>query len=296
VPIDQTPAHAVTGRRTRGGPLAALAFALIWTGACAAGPAPTVLPVATTTSVDNSGLLAAILPAFEERHGVRVDVLAVGSGRALALVARGDAAAALTHDPHAEASALDAGTITTYRKIMFNDFLIVGPDDDPAGVGDAADATDAMRQIATSGATFVSRADGSGTHSREQELWDLTGQRPTNIGLLETGRGMSATLRVASERHGYTLTDRATFEQVRSGMALVPLVEEGPGLLNTYAIFLRAGLTGAERDAAVALADWLSDGEGRQLVTDFRANGQAVFNIWPAGSPRERPSDVPDAH
>ena len=104
---------------------------------------------------------------------------------------------------------------------------------------------------------------------------------------------MAATLRVASERGAYTLTDRATFEQFRSGLRLMSLSEGGPELLNTHAIFLRAGLTGTEREAGTALADWFAEGEGRQLVAGFLANGRAVFKVWPAGTPRDRPADLP---
>ena len=191
--------------------------------------------------------------------------------------------------------ALASGIITGYRKIMFNDFVIVGPRDDPAAVAHAADAVDAMRRIAASGAVFASRGDSSGTYSREQELWALAKQRPTDGRLLETGQGMSATLRVASEKRAYTLTDRATFEQVRSGLQLASWFEGGPALLNMYSIFLRVGLTGADREAATTLADWLADGEGRELVAGFLANGRAVFNVWPTGIPRDQPTDLPDA-
>jgi tungstate transport system substrate-binding protein len=234
--------------------------------------------IATTTSVDNSGLLAAILPDFERRHDVRVDVLAVGSGQALNLLERGDAT---------------VGMITGYRKIMFNDFVIVGPPGDPARISGASDAADALRRIVENGALFASRGDRSGTHSREQDLWALAGARPRANHLVETGQGMGATLRVASERHAYTLTDRATFEQFRSDLQLAVQYESGADLVNTYAIFLSAGATGRSLALGTALVDWLADGEGRNLVANFRANGRTVFTVWPAGMPRERPTDTP---
>jgi tungstate transport system substrate-binding protein len=281
------------GRRARRLALALVFPLCVEMWACQ--PRPGTVRLATTTSVENSGLLAAILPAFERRFHMKVEVLPVGSGQALGLLKRGDVAAGLTHDPAAEASALAAGIITSYRKIMFNDFIIVGPREDPAAIVHAADAVDAMRRIASSGAVFASRGDSSGTYSREQQLWALAKQRPAGGNLLETGQGMSATLRVASEKRAYTLTDRATFEQVRSGLQLASLYEGGPALLNTYAIFLRAGLTGAERDAATTLADWFADGEGRELVAGFLANGRAVFSVWPTGIPRNQPTDPPHA-
>ena len=152
-----------------------------------------------------------------------------------------------------------------------------------------------MQRIATARGAFASRGDRSGTHSREQELWALAKQRPFRDLLVETGQGMSATLRVASEKRAYTLTDRATFEQVRSGLRLVSLCEGGSVLLNTYAIFLRARLTATEREAGTTLADWFADGEGRQLVAAFLTNGQTAFKVWPAGIARTQPTNLPDA-
>jgi tungstate transport system substrate-binding protein len=254
---------------------------------------PDVVRLATTTSVENSGLLAEVLPAFERQSHVKVDVLAVGSGQALNLLERGEVAIGLTHDPRAEAEALAAGTITGYRKIMFNDFIVVGPPEDAAGVAHASDAVDAFARIAATSGSFVSRGDASGTHSREQELWTLAKRRPAGERLLETGQGMGGTLRVANERNAYTLSDRATFEQFRARLRLVPLYEGGPELLNTYAIFLRAGLTGREQAAAMELARWLSDGDGRPLIAAFAASGRTVFNVWPLGMSRNRPIDLP---
>ena len=249
--------------------------------------------LATTTSVENSGLLAAVLPAFEREHHVRIDALPIGSGRALGLLRRGDAAAALTHDPRAEAAALEAGVISGYRKVMFNSFLIVGPSGDPAGVGQASGTVDALHRIVDGRGLFVSRGDASGTHAREQELWALAGRRPSREHLLETGQGMAATLRVASEQRAYTLTDGATFEQLRSRLALTSVYAGGPELVNTYAIFARAGLGGAERELVTALTDWLADGDGRRRVDGFLINGRTAFRVWPAGASRDRPGDRP---
>lgn len=261
-------------------------------GACGCDAKPRIR-LATTTSVENSGLLAAVLPAFERAHHVRVDALPIGSGRALGLLRRGDAAAALTHDPRAEAAALEAGVISGYRKIMFNSFLIVGPPADPATVAEASGTVDALRRIVDGRALFVSRGDASGTYAREQELWALARRRPKREHLLETGQGMAATLRVASEHGAYTLTDGATFEQLRSRLALASVCAGGPELVNTYAIFERAGLAGAERTRVTALADWLAEGGGRRLVAGFLINGRTVFRVWPAGFPRDQPGYRP---
>lgn len=251
--------------------------------------------LATTTSVENSGLLAALLPPFEHEHAIRVDVLPVGSGRALSLLTRGDVTAALTHDPPAEAAALDAGAIDGYRKIMFNDFVIVGPPGDPAAVAGASGVLEALHRIIDRGAVFASRGDASGTHSREQELWAMADRRPPPDQLLETGQGMAATLRVASERGAYTLTDRSTFDQVGPRLRLAVIHQGGPELLNSYAIFWRAGLSEADRMRAVTLVTWLAEGRGRDLIASFPTSARPVFQVWPIGIPYRHPSDRPYA-
>ncbi len=254
---------------------------------------PAHVRMATTTSVDNSGLLAAILPRFERESGIAVDVLAVGSGQAMNLLKRGEVAVALTHDPAAEAAALSAGTITDYQKIMFNDFIVVGPADDPAQVAQASNAPDAFARIAASGAVFASRGDASGTYTREQDLWGVAKRRPPASQLLDTGQGMGGTLRVASERRAYTLADRPTFEQFRSSLRLSVLFEGGRELLNTYAIFVRAGLRGDERTHAEMVRRWFAEGNGRQQIADFVANGHHVFTVWPADANRSSPTALP---
>ncbi|HET9834555.1 MAG TPA: substrate-binding domain-containing protein [Vicinamibacterales bacterium] len=254
---------------------------------------PARVRMATTTSVENSGLLAAMLPAFERDSHITVEVLPVGSGQAMNLLKRGEVAVGLTHDPAAEAAALSAGVITGYRKIMFNDFVVVGPADDPAHVASASNAADAFAKIAASGAFFASRGDNSGTYTREQELWLLAKQRPESTRLLDTGQGMGGTLRIASERDAYTLSDRATFEQMRSSLRVAALYEGGTELLNTYAIFMRAGVQGVERTNAETLTRWFVDGEGRQHVAAFVTHGVHAFHVWPLDTSRTKPTDVP---
>jgi tungstate transport system substrate-binding protein len=248
------------------------------------------LRLATTTSVDNSGLLEAILPSFRQETGVDVQVLAVGSGRAVELLRRGDADMALTHDPVIEAALLKDRPLTVYRKIMFNDFVLVGPEQDEAQVREAMDVSDAMRRIATSAAVFVSRGDESGTHAREQQLWVKAGVKPQADRLLETGQGMAATLRVASERHAYTLTDRATLTQLAHALSLKPLFENDPDLLNAYAVIVPE----VTRDSgAMQFLTWLSDGYGRDRIASFAIAGTHPFIIWPAGGQRDRPDALP---
>jgi tungstate transport system substrate-binding protein len=248
------------------------------------------LRLATTTSVDNSGLLQAILPSFRQETGIEVQVLAVGSGRAVELLRRGDADMALTHDPVIEAMLLKERPVAAYRKIMFNDFVVVGPEQDEAGVRDATHASDAMRRIAMSAAVFVSRGDESGTHAREQQLWSKAGARPRGDHLLETGQGMAATLRVASERHAYTLTDRATLTQLAPALTLKPLFENDPDLLNTYAVIVPET---TRESGAIRFMTWLSEGDGRDRIASFTIAGTHPFIIWPAGKRRDRPDALP---
>jgi tungstate transport system substrate-binding protein len=272
---------------------AALALLVSFCFAACSRP-PAVLHMSTTTSVENSGLLAEIMPSFEKATGIDVQVVAVGSGRALANFENGDADVALTHDPDAEQAIVDRSVTARYRKIMFNDFVIAGPTDDPAHIKGSMDALAAMRQIASSKAPFASRGDASGTHAREQRLWKLAGTRPEGKALIETGSGMAATLRVASERAAYVLTDRATLLQLQSTLRLVILDEDDVLYLNTYAVMTRAGLEGSRKENADRLLDWFVGSEARQLIAGYRLKGQAAFSVWPAGAPVDRPDALPN--
>lgn len=268
---------------------AALAIVAALTLGCTE-PAPR-LRLATTTSVDNSGLLEALLPTFRGETGIELQVLAVGSGRALQLLRRGDADVALTHDPLGEASFLKEVPSATYRKVMFNDFVVVGPATDEANVREATSAVDAMRRIAAAGAAFVSRGDESGTHAREQQLWEKAGTRPRSERLLETGQGMAATLRVASERRAYTLTDRATLLQLADTLSLQLLFEHDPDLMNTYAVI--AADNGARSAEVMWFVAWLIDGAGRDRIASFTVAGTHPFAVWPRGHNRDTPDALP---
>lgn len=253
-------------------------------------PAPR-LRLATTTSVDNSGLLEALLPPFRQETGIELQVVAVGSGRALQLLRRADADVALTHDPLSEATFLEEAPSATYRKVMFNDFVVVGPAADEAKLREAGSAVDAMRRIAAADVAFVSRGDESGTQAREHQLWQKAGAKPRVDRLLETGQGMAATLRVASERRAYTLTDRATFVQLAQTLSLQPLFEHDPDLMNTYAVI--AATSGARGADAMRLITWLSDGAGRDHVASFTVAGTHPFLVWPRGRDRDTPDSLP---
>src|SRR5881409_3488667 len=179
------------------------------------------LLLATTTSTRDAGLLDSLLPVFERQSGYRVKVIAVGSGQALAMGRRGDADVVLAHAPEAERVLADSGYFLHRRLVMHNDFLVVGPAADPAGLRGLSDAVAALRRTAAARATFISRGDRSGTHQRELQLWKQAGVAPptgaavgaaAGVGwYIESGQGMAATLQMADEKRGYTITDRATY-------------------------------------------------------------------------------------
>lgn len=254
-------------------------------------PSERRLTMATTTSVGNSGLLDTLLPEYERQHGITVQAHLVGSGRALALLASGGADVVISHAPRAEAAALAAHPGWWYRKVMFNDFIIVGPTGDAAGVRGAAGAAEAMRRIAASGARFISRGDQSGTHERELQLWTEAGARPQDDRLVMAGAGMGTTLRVTSETGAYTLTDRATFSQHAGSLRLAIMFETDPLLLNTYAVIVSPDTPGTAE--ARAFGDWLSSGAGKDIIGGYTIAGNLVFEPWPAGRPADRPEALP---
>ena len=195
------------------------------------------LILATTTSTYDSGLLDALLPDFEKQTGYTVKVIAVGTGKALRMGREGNADVLLTHAPAAEKPLVDEGWVVDYTLVMYNDFVVVGPPEDPAGLRGATSVADAFTRIAQAKALFASRGDDSGTHKKERAIWKAAGLNPEGASwYLETGQGMGATLRVASEKGAYTLTDRGTFLALRETLNLDILFEGDPVLLNIYHI------------------------------------------------------------
>jgi tungstate transport system substrate-binding protein len=271
-----------------------LTSAALLTLAAACAPPANVLHMATTTTVDNSGLLAELLPAFRAATGVEVRAVVGGSGRALDLLSRGDVDVTITHDPEAERALFERGVFAAYRKIMFNDFVIAGPSANPAGVLRDDGATAAMARIAATG-TFASRADSSGTHSRELQLWEAARAKPSPDRLIETGQGMAATLRIASERQVYVLTDRATFSQLAPTLRLTILNDGDPLLVNTYAVAYRTGIDDGRLERARRFFDWVADGPGRGVIGRFQVRDQPAFFVWPADAPGAVPGDLPHA-
>jgi len=198
------------------------------------------LVLATTTSTADSGLLDDILPGFEEEEGVIVRVLAVGTGQALAIAEHGDADVFLVHDTSKEESFIAQGFNESRHNVMSNDFVIIGPVSDPAGIADVMSATEAFRRLASelpnSSAVFLSRGDESGTHAKERKLWVEAGVNPSPTWLRSTGQGMGATLTVADELQAYTLVDRGTFLAHEERLQLGIMVEGDPLLFNQYGV------------------------------------------------------------
>lgn len=256
--------------------------------AACSSPPQSILTLATTTSVANSGLLEVLVSEFRKDHGVVIRAHLVGSGRALAMLAERHADAVISHAPDAEADALREHPDWSYSKVMFNDFVIAGPATDPANVKGAGDAEEAFRRIARSEVRFISRGDSSGTHEREQLLWRLASAKPRTENLVIAGQGMGTTLRVADEANAYTLTDRATFVQNAASLRLRVLFEGGNRLINTYAV-----ITGAHPETARAFARWLTTGRGRDVIHSYRVRGVGVFRVWPDDRPRNDPANAP---
>ncbi len=215
---------------------AALAALLIAALACSSEDE---LILATTTSTQDSGLLDVLVPMFEDQYDYKVKTIAVGSGQALELGAKGEADVILAHSPKAEEEFMAAGNGESRAAVMHNDFIIVGPADDPAGIADAKTAAEAMALIAEAEAPFISRGDESGTHSKELSLWAAVEIEPAGKGWYqETGQGMGATLNVASEKQGYTLTDRGTFLAQQANLDLALVVEGDKALFNNYHVIV----------------------------------------------------------
>jgi tungstate transport system substrate-binding protein len=235
--------------------------------------------LATTTSTENSGLLAQILPKFEAKYGAKVRVVAVGTGAALKLGENCDADVLLVHARPLEDKFMAAGYGSVRKDVMYNDFVIVGPKSDPTGVRGGKDVTAAMKKIAASGAKFVSRGDESGTHQMEKAYWKDAGAQPQGAAYVSAGQGMGQVLTMAGELQGYTLSDRATFAAYRDKTGLEILVEGDPRMFNPYGVIAvnPQKCPGVNHKGAMALVDWMVSPEGQQAIAAFKVNGQQMF-------------------
>ncbi len=243
-----------------------------------AGDQP-VVRMAITTSTENSGLFKVIQPVFEKALGIRVHVIAVGTGKALELGRRGDVDVVLVHARPAEESFVQAGYGVARHEIMFNDFIIVGPADDPAGVRGMHDAAAALQAIAAADAIFVSRGDDSGTQKKELSIWKRAGVQPQGRWYRQIGQGMGKTLQITGEMQGYTLVDRGTWLAYRATTPLELLVSDGADLINSYGIIAvnEDRFPDINRDGAERLISWFESDEAHQLIADYRVGGEQLF-------------------
>jgi len=241
-----------------------------------AGP----LRLATTTSTENSGLLAVLIPPFEKRFAIDVDVIAVGTGKALKLGQNGDVDLVLVHARQAEDAFVSEGWGVNRRDVMYNDFIIIGPASDPAGIKGSTDAAKALVKLAAAKATFISRGDDSGTHKKELSLWNAAGIKPASGAYLETGQGMGQTLNIADEKGAYCLVDRGTFLAYRGKIDLEILVEGDKRLYNPYGIIALnpARHRHVKYLAAMAFIGWVTSVEGQKIINDFRKDNKRLFH------------------
>ena len=249
------------------------------------------ITVASTTSTENSGLFTWLLPAFTKATGIDVHVVAVGTGQALAIGQRGDADVVFVHDRPAELKFVAAGDGVGRREVMYNDFIIVGPTADPAGIAGLNDAVGAFKKIAAAKATFLSRGDKSGTNEEELRLWTEVGIDVKQAGgdwYRDTGSGMGATLNTAAGIGGYTLADRGTWLSFKNRQDLKILVEGDKRLFNQYGVMLvnPERHPNVKREWGQTFIDWLTSPSGQQTIAGYKINGEQLFfpNYRPPGS------------
>lgn len=242
----------------------------------------TDLILATTTSTQDSGLLDELIPMFEENFPYKVKTVAVGTGQALEMGVNGEADVLLTHAPASEQELVDNGDVQNYKRVMYNDFIIVGPKADPAGVKGLA-INEAFQKLFDSSAVFASRGDDSGTHKKELEIWKSINVTPTeNASYLETGQGMGNTLQVAAEKQGYVLTDRATYLAQKANYPDMDIAIEGDdALLNIYHVMEvdPAKNEQINNDGAKAFVEFIVDEDTQNFIEEFGQEeyGESLF-------------------
>jgi tungstate transport system substrate-binding protein len=240
------------------------------------------ITVASTTSTENSGLFSHLLPRFQQDSGIEVRVVAVGTGQAIKIGERGDADVLFVHHKPSEEQFVDAGYGVARQDVMYNDFVVVGPTADPAGIRGQADVAAALAQIAAKQAVFVSRGDDSGTYKLEVSLWKTAGvdvAAGSGTWYREVGAGMGATLNIASAMGGYALTDRGTWISFNNKKDLAIIVEGDPRLFNQYGAILVNPAKHAHIKAqdGRAFIDWLISDKGQRAIADFRVRGEQLF-------------------
>ncbi len=238
-----------------------------------------VIKLSTTPSTENSGLLQYLLPAFEAKTNTRVHVISVGTGKALEMAKNGDVDVTLVHARPSEDKFVAEGHGINRRDVMYNDFIIVGPVSDPAGIKGSRDVLQALKKITASKAKFISRGDNSGTDQMEKAYWQQAGTKPEGSAYVSAGLGMGEVLNMAAEMQAYTLTDRATYGAFRAKTGLAVEVEGDPKMFNPYGIIA----VNPERQKSVnykgatQLIEWITSDEGQKKIAGFKVDGQQLF-------------------
>jgi len=251
---------------------------------------PATLNIVTTATVKNSGLLTALTPAFQEKAGLRVHVIAASADKTLARAEKGDVDLVIVESSIAEKTFLKSGSWKKHRKFMYSDFVLLGSESDPIKVAFEKTATAALSKIAAEQAIFISRGDGSPTHKKEKEIWAQAGHKPSGNWYVSTGQAMSAVLMIASEKQAYTFADRQTFAALAKNLKLVILIEGDPVLRKTYSIIAAnpKKYAQAKYGDAARFIKWLTSAEGQALIKGFRMHETQVFYPNPQ---REAPYD-----
>jgi len=238
------------------------------------------LRLATTTSTQDSGLLPILNPPFERMTGITVDVVAVGTGAAIKLGQNGDADVLLVHDRAAEDAFIAAGWGVNRRDVMHNDFIVVGPAEDPAKVAAAPSTVDAFARIAAAGATFVSRGDKSGTNTKELDIWAKAGGKPTGKWYKEVGQGMGQVLTMSLDLKAYTLADRGTWIAMQDKLPGMKILSQGdPFLFNPYGVIAVNPVKWPKTNylAAMQYIAWITSAEGQKIIRDYKVGGEQLF-------------------
>ena len=256
-----------------------LVAALLLAAACTSDQPPKPVRMATTTSTANTGLLDYLTKAFQAETGIELQFVAVGTGKALKHGENGDVDVLLVHAPKDEEKFVANGFGLARVPVMWNDFVIAGPAEDPAGVRGAPTAAEAFTRIRARQAPFISRADDSGTHKKEKEIWTAAQVLPEGAWYVEAGQGMEECLVMAREKRAYVLTDRGTY-MARKDLELAILLEGDPLLINPYSLIAvnPARYPDLNTKGAQRLIDWMTSTHGQQLIADFKVDGQSLFN------------------
>jgi tungstate transport system substrate-binding protein len=250
---------------------------------CAPALAQQRLRMSTTTSTENSGLLKVLLPPFERENNCHVDVVAVGTGAALKLGETGDVDVVFVHARQLEDRFVAAGFGVNRRDVMYNDFVILGPANDPARVRGAATAAEAFRRIAAAQARFISRGDESGTHQKEKELWEQAGIKPEGKWYESVGQGMGEVIMMSTEQRAYTLADRGTYNAFRHGKTDLAIVfQSEKGLFNPYGVIAVNPQKFAHVNYALAMKfiEFVTGAEGQRIIANYKVGGDPIFFVY----------------